>query len=305
MRTVVNQPEQSNTRQWREIAWNGVCFEVPTNWDIGEIGRQYLLLVSDTGPQMEIKWGPVKGKFSPRAQLKRLAASQGRKMRKDLHEETLPAAWARSLSRYESAGFLWRSGTIGGRGVVLYCPHCRQATLLQFYQAPFNRPIPYASRLLESFVDHTERPLKTWSVFDIRAAIPVDYRLEAFRFEAGLYDLAFSGRKSMLTLQRWSPADALLGADGLAGFERNFLAYSTKRSMIYRIESSDTVELEDSSHKNILQHLQKRLRRQPLYSRARLWHESGRNRILGVRLEGRKPIDWQQLQSICLNYETI
>jgi hypothetical protein len=305
MRTVVNQPEQSNTRQWREIAWNGVCFEVPTNWDIGEIGRQYLLLASDTGPQMEIKWGPVKGKFSPRAQLKRLAASQGRKMRKDLHEETLPAAWARSLSRYESIGFSWQGGVIGGHGAVLYCPHCRQATLLQFYQAPFDRPAPYADRLLASFEDHTEQPLTTWSVFDIRAEIPGDYRLKTFRFDAGLYELAFTSRKSLLTLQRWSPADALLGQDGLVGFERKYLAYSTNRSMTVKTSSRQTVEVEDISHKGILRRLRKHLRRQPQYIRARLWHEADKNRILGVRLEGRWPIDWQYLQSICTNYETI
>jgi hypothetical protein len=302
---VENQPKKSPSHQWREVAWNGVRLDVPANWEIGEIGRRHLFLETVDGPQLEIKWGPVKGRFSPRAQLKRLAASQRRKLRKDLREESLPTAWARSLSRYESIGFLWRSGTIGGRGIVLYCPHCRQATLLQFYQAPFNRPLPYATRLLASFVDHTDRPLLTWAVFDIRTKIPVEYLLKAFRFEAGFYELAFSSRTAMLTLQRWSPADVLLREDGLAGFERKFLAYSTKRSMIFKTRSSDTLEVADSLPKGILQRLKGRLRRQPLYSRARLWHEADKNRILGVQIEGRSPIESQHLHSICTNYGTI
>ena len=304
---MVNQPKKSASPQWREVAWNGVRLEVPANWEIGEIGRQHLFLETIDGPKLEIKWGPVKGRFSPRAQLKRLAASQGRKLRKDLHEVALPTAWAQVLSRFESVGFLWRSGTgtIGGRGIVLYCPACRQATLLQFYRAPFDRPIPYATRLLASFVDHTNRPLSTWAVFDVHMKIPAEYVLKAFRFETGFYELAFSSRASKLTLQRWSPADVLLGHDGLSGFERKYLAYSTKRPVKFKTRSTDIVEVEDRQPKAILQRLIHHLRRQPLYIRERLWHEADKNRILGVRLEGREPIDSQHLHSICTSYGTI
>jgi hypothetical protein len=302
----VTQPlEYSDNSQWREVAWGGVRFEVPADWEIGEIGRRYLLFETVEGPRLEIKWGPVKGKFSPRAQFKKLAASQRRNLRKVLREDLLPAPWIRVLDRYESVGFLWHSGTIGGRGTVLYCPRCRQATLLQFYQTLPPRSLPYASRLLASFEDHTERSRTLWSVFDIWAKIPTDYLLKAFGFESGRYELSFTSRATTLTLQRWSPADALLGGTDLFGFEKNRLAYAANRSMVLKTRSSEAVEWEDGSHKDFRQRLRRRLRRQPLYSRARLWHEADKNRILGVRLEGRDPIDPRQLESICANYGTI
>ena len=302
---MIHQPEKTPAHQWRKVGWNGVCLEVPASWDIGEIGQRYLLLETVNGPQLEINWGPVKGKFSPRRQLKRLVASQSRHLRKDLREMSLPAQWTLMLGRYKSIGFHWRSGTTGGRGAVLYCPVCRQATLLQFHQAPYNRPIPYASRLLASFTDHAEQSKTDWSVFDIHAKIPTVYQLKAFRFDVGRYEIVLSDRATSLTLHRWGPADTLLGEGGLAEFGRKYLGYFSSRSMMLKTLSSRSVEGEDNSRTGLLHRLQKHIRRQPLYSVARLWNEEEKNRILGVRLEGRKPIDPLVFHSICANYGTI
>lgn len=302
---MAQQIEYSDNSKWREVAWDGVRFEVPAEWEIGEIGRRYLFFETIDGPRLEIKWGPVKGKFSPRAQFRRLAASQRRNLRKVLREDELPTPWIRALDGYKSVGFLWHSGPIGGRGTVLYCPRCRQATLLQFYRTPPTRSVPYAHRLLASFEDHTERSRTVWSVFDICAKIPPDYPLKAFSFEPGRYELTFTGRETILTLQRWSPADALLGESGLFGFEKKRLMYSANPSMVLKTCSSEAVEWEDASQKDFRQRLQRRLRRQPLYSRVRLWHETDKNRILSVRLEGREPIDQRQMRFICANYGTI
>ena len=303
---MTNQSEKSATKKkWRDIAWNGVRFKIPPTWEIGEIGRQYLLIENQDGPRLEVKWGPVKGRFSPRVQLKRLTASQGRKLRKNLREDALPPSWEKILRRYETIGFSWRSGTIGGRGAVLYCPHCQQATLLQFYQSPFNRPSAYADQLLASFADHTDRTLEKWAVFDIQAQLPTNYLLKTYRFQVGHYQLVFSCKTSTLTLERWSPADALLMKGGLAGFEKIYLAYSSNQSMVIKKESSDVVEAEDMSNKTILQRMHRRINRQPFYRRAKLWHEVNKNRILGVRLEGNNSIEFQHLQMICSNYETV
>ena len=304
--TLTNQAEKSATKEkWRDVAWNGVSFKIPKAWEIGEIGRQYLLIESQDGPRLELKWGQVKGRFSPRVQLKRLTASQGRKLRKNLREDALPPSWAKVLRRFKSIGFIWRSGPIGGRGTVLYCPHCRQATLIQFYQSPFNRPDPYADQLLASFIDHTDQSLKKWAIFDIQAQLPSNYLLKTYRFQVGYYELVFSNKTSTLTLQRWSPADVLLMNGGLAGFEKKYLSYSSDRSMIIKKKSSDVIEMEDMLHKNIIQRLYRRIHRQPFYRRARLWHEVNRNRILGVHFEGNHSIESQHLQMICSNYETV
>ena len=291
--------------KWRQIAWNGVRFDTPMDWEIGKIGHRYLLLETLRGPVMEVKWAPVKGKFSLRTQLKRLAASQGRQQGRGLREEKLPSDWARAIERYDSLGFAWQTNSIGGRGAVLYCPGCRKAVLLQFFETTGQRPFRQADRVLASFDDHTDDRKTFWSVFDIVAEVPATYHLKRFRFETGAYELFFTNRQSQLTLQRWGPAAVLLKDGGLEGFELRRLGLSTNRSVTVKKRSSLTVEMEDGPPSGLFPRLYRRLQRRSIYRCQRLWHEVDKNRILGVRLEGRQPIEAGILDEICKTYATV
>ena len=291
--------------KWRQIAWNGVRFDTPMDWEIGKIGHRYLLLETPRGPVMEVKWAPVKGKFKLRTQLKHLVASQGRQLRKSLREEKLPTDWARAIERYDSLGFAWQTNSIGGRGAVLYCPGCRKAVLLQFFETTGQRPFKQADRVLASFDDHTDDRKTFWSVFDIVAEVPANYHLKRFRFEAGSYELSFTNRQSQLTLLRWSPAAVLLKDGGLEGFEQRCLGLSASQSVRFKKRSPLTVELEYGSPSGLFPRLYRRLQRHPLYSSLRLWHEVDKNRILGVRLEDRQPIEARVLDGICKTYATV
>jgi hypothetical protein len=291
--------------KWRQIAWNGVRFDTPMDWQIGKIGHRYLLLETPRGPAMEIKWAPVKGKFKLRTQLKRLAASQGRQLRRGLREEKLPTDWARAVERYDSLGFAWQTDSIGGRGVVLYCHVCRKAVLLQFFEKTGQRPFKHVDRLLASFQDHSEGRKMLWSVFDIVAEVPENYQLKRFRFEAGAYELFFTKRQLQLTLLRWGPAAVLLKDGGLEGFEQRCLGLSTNRSVRVKKRSPLTLELEDGFPSGLFPRLYRRLQRHPLYRCLRLWQEVDKNRILGVRLEGRQPIEAGVLDGICKTYATL
>lgn len=302
---MANRFNYTESLNWRQTAWNGVRFDAPMDWEIGKIGYRYLLLESSSGPEMEVKWASVKGKFSLRTQLKRLAASQGRQLRRGLREENLPADWARAIERYDSLGFTWQTGSIGGRGAVLYCPGCRKAVLLQFFETTGQRPFMQADRVLASFDDHSEGRKTLWSVFDIVAEVPATYHLKRFRFETGAYELSFTNRQSQLTLQRWGPAAVLLKDGGLEGFEQRCLGLSANRSVTFKKRSPLTVELEGRPPNGLLPRLYWRLQRHPLYRCLRLWHEVDKNRILGVRLEGRQPIEAGVLNGICKTYATV
>lgn len=295
----------AESSKWRQIAWNGMRFDIPMDWVIGKIGFRYLLLETSGGPVMEIKWAPVKGKFKLRAQLKRLAASQGRRLRRGLREEKLPTDWARAVERYDSLGFAWQTDSIGGRGAVLYCHGCRKAVLLQFFETTGQRPFRQADRLLASLKDHPEDRKTLWSVFDIAAEVPDTYQLKRFRFEAGAYELFFTNRQAQLTLLRWGPAAVLLKDGGLEGFEQRCLGLSTNRFVTVKKRSPLSLELEDGSPSGLFPRLYRQLQRHPLYRCLRLWHEVDKNRILGVRLEGRQPIETGLLDGICNTYATV
>jgi len=291
--------------KWRQIAWNGVRFDIPMDWEIGKIGYRYLLLETARGPAMEIKWAPVTGKFNLRTQLKRLAASQGRQLRRGLREKNLPTDWARAVERYDSLGFAWQTDGICGRGAVLYCRGCRKAILLQFFEKNGQRPFRQADRLLASFNDHSEGRKTLWSVFDIVAEVPETYHLKRFRFEAGAYELFFTSRQMQLTLLRWGPAAALLKDGGLEGFEKKCLGLSTNRSVRFTKRSPLILELEDGFPSGLFPRLYRRLQRHPFYRCLRLWHEVDKNRILGIQLEGRQPVEGGALDGIYKTYATI
>ncbi|MFZ0240973.1 MAG: hypothetical protein WAL90_04940 [Desulfobacterales bacterium] len=301
----MTQFKPADASDWRQIAWNGVRFDTPADWEIGHIGYHHLLLETTAGPVMEVKWGPVNGKFSFRSQFKQLAASQGRRLRGSLREVRLPAPWGQVLAHYESLGFAWQSGPVNGRGVLLYCPGCRQATLLQFFEKTGRPPLTHADRVLASFADHDRRPVTLWSVFDIRAHLPAAYHLKKFRFDAGCYTLDFANRRSRLSLRRWSPAAVLLADGGLEGFEKRSLGWSANREVRFKQRSPLAMELEEGPPGRFSSRCYRRLQRLPLYRSARLWHEVEKNRLLGVRLEDRKPVDAGMLERICETYVTV
>ena len=106
--------------QWQEIAWNGVCFKVPGSWTVAKTGRRYLLLEETSEPVMEIKWGQIKGRFSHRSQLRRLAVQHRKKIGKAIKEIPLPTAWKTPLSAFITVAFSWHGQSLNGFGAVLY-----------------------------------------------------------------------------------------------------------------------------------------------------------------------------------------
>ena len=88
--------------QWKEIAWYGIRFKIPADWQLGQIGIRYLLIEDQFGPAMEIKWTPVKGKFSHQDHLKRLASLQEKQVRKSIKPEPVSAEWETALSHFEA-----------------------------------------------------------------------------------------------------------------------------------------------------------------------------------------------------------
>ena len=142
------------TDRWKQIAWNGIRFKAPRQWEIGQIGRRHLILENEAGPVMEIKWGPVKGAFSHKAHLKRLAAAQSGGNRSGFAEWFLPPPWEKALGRFETRGFRWQTQETVGRGAILYCRACRTATLIQFMGENTVSQEKVLVRILKSFQDH-------------------------------------------------------------------------------------------------------------------------------------------------------
>jgi hypothetical protein len=202
----------------KEIAWNGIRFVVPAAWEPGRIGPRHLVVESDAGPAMEIKWGPVKGRFSRRAHLRRLSKLT-RARGAALREWTPPQDWLQALTRFECTGFAWEAGSEAAVGAILHCPACRTASVIQFFQPPGRRGATgQAVAVLASLRDHRDDGRVAWAVYDIHALLPSGFALARHRFEAGRFFLEFRANRRTIGLFRWAPAAVLLRDRDLSRF---------------------------------------------------------------------------------------
>lgn len=269
-------------KNWSRISWNRVSFICPQSWQPLEVGQRYLVLEDKDGPVMEVKWGPVKGRFSHKTQLKKLASMHQRKLAKTLEPCELPPKWAKSVKRFDASAFSWHGDDAGAKGLLLYCPDCRNASILQFFKegaAP--------SRVLERFRDHLEGGFAAWSLFDIYAETPDQFQLTSHSFLPGKFSLSFSSDSSKLHLYRYSPASVLLANGGLEGFSRSVFSNLPGEPKFSRHMGREAVEFEKLPGEGVKGVLDK-LKIKGAWARYRLWHLEKENRILAVVMEGRK-----------------
>lgn len=286
---------------WKSVAWGGVRFAVPTNWTPGRIGPRHLLLESEAGPAMEIKWGPVRGRFSRRGQLRRIARQVSRNAAV-FRERPLNAEWRRALGSVEASGFEWNGKGQGAIGALLFCSVCRTASLMQFFHCGGGAAIEErASRVLASFQDHREDGRSVWALYDISAILPGHFRRESHRFEAGRFVLEFRGRRCRLTLYRWAPAGVLLKGKDLGAFAEAAAGGLGIEFRPLDVAGYAGVEGFDPRPTGLAGRLKASLK-MTSFRGVRVWHVERRNRILGMRLEARQPIGADELRAMCYSY---
>ena len=290
--------------QWKEIAWCGVRFKTPPDWHLSQIGIRYLALDDQSGPVMEIKWAPVKGKFSKKAQLKKLASLQKRQVRKSIQSKPVSAAWGSALTDFETSEFSWQASAIQGRGLILFCPTCRNATLIQFFQQKAQNDDLNAVKVLKTFRDHRADGQVLWAAYDIRALVPESFQLKRYRFEAGQYELDFANGSEHIVLHRWAPASVLLRQQDLVQFVKMVAGFGKSEPVSGSIAGCETVEW-SVSPVTAWQRWLSRFKHKASYHWLGFWHLEAKNRILGIRAEGKKPLDTELLDRIFTHYESI
>ena len=294
----------SDPMAFRDVAWNGIRCRVPSDWEISTMGRRYLFLESPKGPELELRWEPVKGRFSHGRQLKRLALSQRKGAGKTIIERPLPVEWETPLAPFDATCFEWSVDPLAGIGVVLYCPDCGIASLIQFFDRnPANRIMH--GRVLDSFREHSRQPHTLWAVYDIRARTPGGFRLDRYRFSAGAFELAFDEGGRRISLYRWGPADFLLRNRSLEAFAETVFRLPRNGSESIHINGFAGRQWKSDPPENPLGRLLNRIRLGDGHRWFRLWHIRKKNRILGVGMEGHSPPDPELMETLCADYETL
>ena len=290
---------------WKEVAWNGISFQAPIDWEIGKIGAHYLVLEDEFGPVLELKWRRIKGKFVLQDQLRRLSAVHKNKLGKTIKQIPITSGWKHVIDPFDSLSFSWQGETIGGIGLILYCSKCRTSTLLQFFQQKTRIPKKIVTQLLASFRDHRQDGQTAWAVFDITAKIPGEFRLTRYRFDAGAFELEFARRRNKITLYRRGPASILLREQDLLQYASKMFGVSQTDLQYKRVDGRNIVNskiIPPSSGWAWTRHV---LRSHPKYCRSRMWHLEDKNRLLGVKMNGGQPVDFALFEQICCFYDSV
>lgn len=287
---------------WKDVAWNGISFLAPATWQVGSMANNYLMLEEDCEPVVEIKWRQIKGGFSHEAQLRRLSSLHKKGLKKTVNKCPIPEKWKDVLSDYKATAFSWKGKTISGQGIILFCPACHNATLIQFYRRSPARLSEVSRRFLSTFRDHREDKQVLWSLFSIRAKVPEAFRLQKYRFDAGGFELIFASKEQRLILQRWAPATVLLRNQTLPQLAKSIIGNSRGEVHTEIVTQDKVVEWTRAPFPNQWARRWLPLKNKAVYQRHRLWRLEEQNCLLSVKIEGKKPLDPDFFKRICSDY---
>lgn len=298
--------EETNKTDWQTLAWNGITVSTPADWDIASIGRQYLLLANPEGPCLEIKWGAVRGRFSHRAQRRRIAAGGRSGKPISVKETELPEQWRTALSGFHTSGFVWEDQTATGHGLILHCSKCRQATLIQFLlskKAGSSTGVSHdiQRRLLQSFRDHSDSPMQLLSIYDIRGRLPRDFKLQRYRFSPGNFTITLARPSATVTLYRWGLASLSLQHKTLRQFGEEHISM-TRTATRKREDALGSRMHWRHSVNSWMARLTCRLNRSFPVQGVTLWHLPEEDRILGVQAAGKTSAIHDLENTIVENY---
>jgi hypothetical protein len=289
---------------WKNIAWNGVCFRVPPSWEVGGIGRRYLLMEDGDRPVLELKWNYIKGSFSHRAHLKRLGRQQKRKADQPFELIDTPEDWAETLTSFDFRSFGWQEGAIEGIGLLLFCPDCRKASFIQFFAQSIDTFKEVSTKILGSFRDHNANGWTEWTIYDIKARTPDELQLDRYLFQPGKFELVFRGKGFIISLYRYGPASVLLRGGGLVDFVNKNLQLPQEPPLMVLKDQRGLVWSDRISGRS-LSRLLNRIRRKPGVKWLRFWEPPGKNRVLGIAVHGRKLPGDDLLDRMCADYDAV
>ena len=286
---------------FKQIAWNGIQFSIPNAWELVRVDSHHLTFGNHGNPTMEIKWNTFKGRFSHRAQLKKITKGPKSHPSKKIIKWQLPPNWQQALATYSSQGFRWQTNATSGHGAILYCPVCKKAIILQMFNIHKRLSDPKILQLLKTLSDHREDGCTAWQVYDIQALLPKSMRLSQYRFNPGNHELAFSDKAMLVRFFRWAPASALLAQTSLSAFAADTLNLSERRSWTTSIQGYPAVEWYHQKESGWYRYLV-RWGIKPAFKWVTVWHVEASNRILGISIESKKPFKPNHMSQLSDSY---
>lgn len=198
--------------------------------------------------------------------------------------------------RYSLLFFPWPEEK-EGFGLISACRHCSAVLLFKLFRPEDQSLLP---SLLATLSCHSQDGL--WSILDFQFRVPPIFSMTGFTLAAGLTRISFSDTRQTLHLCRLAPAADRLKKGSLVTIlqELTGLPLQELREVPATV---DTIHYQNSP--SLTQQILKRLARKKPFLLAQLRLLNEADRILGVVMEGTRPIDVEMATTICDSYEIV
>jgi hypothetical protein len=124
-------------------------------------------------------------------------------------------------------------------------------------------------------------------------------------FSPGAFELTFDTGIYRISFYRWSPASVILLESDLQGFAEKVFPFKSCRPVSGLSDSIEDRGTGVFPSAFLLEKVAPEVAKKPIFKWARVWHVPNANRILAVKAESDKPMDFELLDSICSEYGLI
>ncbi|WP_421901691.1 hypothetical protein [Maridesulfovibrio sp.] len=295
---------------FKNIAWDGISFEVPSNFEVSGVDKRFLQLDNGEYPCIELRWYDAGRIYKEKTYFRQLAKKIESASGLKIESTVLPASWKAPLERYDTTAFYWQSDLATGRGVMFYCKTAAKVMLIQFIGKCDNQIDNAAVKLFGSLQFHDSETERLWQIYDMKAALPGSMELESFEFKPGRFNISLTDQTDTIELFRFSPADVILKDRNLGDFSRELFKEDIKAlglsiaELEYDKGSTCMFGQEKSPSTAKLALAKLNSKRRP-YGQIEIRYTQESNRILAVLVKSRQQIPEDRAKNIFKNYEII
>lgn len=294
----------------KRIAWDGISFEIPSNFEVSGIDKKFLQLDNGEHPCIEIRWYDAGKTYKEKTYFRQLAKKIESNSGIEIESTVMPGSWKAPLKKYDSTAFYWQSDLATGRGVMFYNKKAAQIMLIQFINKCDECTDNAAVIFLNSLQFHKGEETTNWRIYDLQATLPAGFNLESYEFKPGRFNITVGDQIETLSLYRFSPADMILKNSTLGEFSEEIFKDEISRLSLSKAEleydGGATCMYGQKARPSIAKlAISKLSAKNKPYAQieVRYTHES--NRILAVMVCSRQEIPEDRAKSIFNCYEII
>ncbi|ACS79817.1 hypothetical protein [Maridesulfovibrio salexigens] len=295
---------------FKNIAWDGISFEIPSNFEVSGIDKKFLQLDNGEYPCIELRWYDAGRTYKEKTYFRQLAKKIESASGLKIESTVLPSSWKGPLKKYNTTGFYWQSDLATGRGVMFYCKNAAKVMLVQFIGQCDDQIDDAAVKLFNSLKFHDSDSERLWQIYDMKAAIPGSMDLESFEFKPGRFNITLTDQTETIELFRFSPADVILKDTTLGDFSRELFKDDIKSlglsiaELEYDKGATCMFGQEKSPSTTKLALAKLNSKRRP-YGQIEIRYTQESNRIMAVMVKSRQHIPEDRAKNIFRNYEII